>query len=267
MRRLLGVDIRRVYEHATFMTNRRFLSYSIAIIAASIFSVIFLLLLGVGQTSSMWLSAPLIFSTIIYKILIAFQASRVGRELNTGEVQIYLAHTVTRTEYLLSTLLVVGVMPTLILLLTYTVMVAIVAPNMLISYDVGSQLLYLSADFMMFTALVMTLASRGRETAATVIGSMLALLIWIAIPMLLSFLIYYGSNKPWLYIVYTLTLLVSIATPFTYRYYYNIYPTMFYPPTGASLYPPSPRLVILISIVALIAILVLTFTKFKSRDL
>ncbi|MCL7389917.1 MAG: hypothetical protein LZ173_08340, partial [Thaumarchaeota archaeon] len=138
MRRLLGVDIRRVYEHATFMTNRRFLSYSIAIIAASIFSVIFLLLLGVGQTSSMWLSAPLIFSTIIYKILIAFQASRVGRELNTGEVQIYLAHTVTRTEYLLSTLLVVGVMPTLILLLTYTVMVAIVAPNMLISYDVGS---------------------------------------------------------------------------------------------------------------------------------
>lgn len=264
MKRSLGVDFRRVYEHATFMANRRFSSYSIAIIVASILSAVALLLLGAGQPQSMWLSAPLIFSTIIYKILISFQASRVGRELNTGEVQIYLAHTVTRTEYLLSTLLVVGVVPTLILLLTYVVMVAIVAPNTLISYDIASQLLYISADLMIHTALVMTLASRGRETATNIVGTMLALLIWIAIPMLLTFSAYYNLVGIRLYIVYILTLLVSIAAPFTYQYYYSTMP----PPTSPPpLRPPSPQLVLLISIATLIAVLIQMFVRFKSKDL
>ncbi|MCC6057085.1 MAG: hypothetical protein LM583_10460, partial [Desulfurococcaceae archaeon] len=75
---------------------------------------------------------------------------------------------------------------------------------------------------------------------------------------------YYNLVGIRLYIVYVLTLLVSIAAPFTYQYYYSTMP----PPTSPPpLRPPSPQLVLLISIATLIAVLIQMFVRFKSKDL
>jgi len=262
MRGLSGVDLRRVHEHVAFMANRKLLSYSIAIIIANIISALFLIFFFyTGPASSIWSSIPLGFSIFIYKILISIQASRVGRELNTGEVQIYLAHTLTRTEYLLSALLVVGITPALVLVATYLTFLAIAAP---LSYDVGSQLPYLFAELMMHATIVMALAIGGHENAASIVGVMLALFIGAIMGIPLFLLILFGSNKPAFYVAYAATLLVAMATPLTYRFTYS---TIISSPLHSPATLPDPLLVLLLSTAAFIILWMVFFIRFKRRDL
>lgn len=227
MRRSLGKSAKRVYEHVTFMANRRLLSYSIAVMLANILTIVFMLFIGPPTQMQERLSYPLIFSTIIYKTLMALQASRISREINNGEAQLYLAHTLTRAEYLISAFLVVGATPTLLLIITYTMLVAIAAPNLLANSNIGLQLLYIFVDFMIYTAIILGLASKGYENAVSVVGIILALLLWAFMAMLISVYVNAGYSLLkglLLYLVYGSLLISACITPFTYYIYYSVYP-------------------------------------------
>lgn len=265
MRKLLAVDPRRVYEHAAFIANRHFSSYTVAIVIANAVLAVFLLVLGAGQILTTWLFAPLLLALVIYKILSSIQASRIGREVNSGEAELYLAHTLTRTEYVTSVFLVVGVLPILVLLATFLMVTAIIAPSVLASLILYLQALYLSAELLAHATLALFLALSGREGLASSLGTLLALFNPLLMAMFTTYLLYAGNQNPSFYLfMYAATWMIATLSPYTYQYYHSTYMGM--PFTGQSSLP-DPGKVLAASIASLALCWGVIFLRFKRKDL
>lgn len=253
------------------MANRRLVSYSVAVMVANALTMFFMVLLGSSPQTAAWLSTPLILSITVYKLLIALQVSRIGRELSTGEIQLYLAHTVTRTEYLLSALLVAGITPALLLISTYTITIAIVAPATLLSGVTRAYILYLFLDLLFFSVFTTSIASRGREGAASAIGLITAVAIWLATGILLSIYVYTGysfAGRPILYAIYIALCISAVMSPFTYYTFYTVYPVQASPYTPpAPIPPPQPPTIALSSILIAVALLAAMVRRFRTMDI
>jgi len=266
MVRSLGVDLRKIYEHASFTANRYLSSYVVAIIVSNLLLAVFLIIFGAGQTFSLWLYGPLFIAIIIYKIFSSIQASRAGREISSGEAELYLAHTLKRTEYLASTFLVVVFLPALVLLSTFLMIVITVAPKALSSSTLYLQLIYILAELSVHGTFVLFLAISGREGFASFLGTMLAFFVPLFLSILVS-IIYYGNLPPQYYqAMYTVTWIFSFLSPYTYNYYYLMYTQSTIPMPGQNPLP-SPWEILTSSIFFLLFLWGLIFLRFKRKDL
>lgn len=268
MKRLSSLSIRRTYEQTAYMANRRMRSYSIAVIITNAITALFILMLGWQTPDTALMLLPLVLSTIIYKIVAAAQISGIAREIKSGEVQLYLAHTLTRVEYLLSTFLLAGITPALLLVSTYSVVIAIVAPNLL--HTAGEYILYIFVDLLTFSAIVVLVASYGYEGFTIILGVFLGLFIWIATSILLFFYTYSSNvsplSPPLLYLVYLSFSICALLSPFTYRVLYISY-TQTYKPTPPPIPPPTPQTIMLLALLLAVALLGLALRKIKVRDI
>ncbi|MEL9940229.1 MAG: hypothetical protein QW348_02525 [Ignisphaera sp.] len=275
MKRLSSPSLRRIYEQTAYMANRRMRSYSIAVIITDVITALFILMLGWQAPVTVLALLPLVPSISIYKIVIAAQISGIAREIKSGEVQLYLAHTLTRVEYLLSTFLLAGITPALLLVSTCSVVIAIVAPNLL--YTIGEYILYIFVDLLIFSAIVVLVASHGYEGTTIILGVFLGLFIWIATSILLFFYTYsglsytYSSNvsplsPPLLYLVYLSFSICALLSPFTYRVLYIAY-TQTYKPSPPPIPPPTPQTIMLLALLLTIALLGLALREIKVRDI
>ncbi|MEM0027802.1 MAG: hypothetical protein QXT53_07565 [Ignisphaera sp.] len=267
MKRLSSPSIRRIYEQAAYMANRRMRSYSIAIIITNVITVLFIFMGGWQTPATSWILLPLVLSTIVYKIIASVQISGIAREIKSGEMQLYLVHTLTRAEYLLSALLFAGLTPALLLMATYSVSITIISPNSL--HIMGKYALYIFIDILIFSVLMLLVASYGYEGATIILGVFLGLFIWIAT----SILFYtYSSNvlahrPPLLYLVYLSLFICVLLSPFTY---YVLYTTSYTPPYISVTLPislPSPQTIMLYALLLAIALLGLALRKIKVRDI
>lgn len=266
MRRSLGVNIRRVYEHTTFMTNRRLLAYTIAVLVTNIVTTVITIFTGWQQTSLYnILSMQLGFSYIIYKFLILFQSIRIGREVNQGEVQLYLSHTLTRSEYLFSVLLVVCITPLILFITTYTAVVSIITPTVILSREVVKGIAYISLDLLIFATIILHLAISGRENTSTILGLFLTLGGPMAIPIAI-YLYVYIYNTTIKILCYVTLIFLATLQPFMYSIYretFTIPPFIPSPPLPL----PEPTQIAIASTIVASVFLVMMFKKFKKRDL
>jgi ABC-type transport system involved in multi-copper enzyme maturation permease subunit len=257
------VDLRRVFEHTTYAVNRRLLAYTVAIIVVSVITSFMLLFPGYGVSVDTWISGQLIIVSIIFKILIALQISRIAREIASGEIQLYLAHTLTRSEYLLSMLLASWFTSTVILVSSYLVTFSITAPNLITSGDILKPLTYLVPDLLFIALITLFFASRGREGIASAIGTVLPILLPLALA--ITFYIY-ASHPAHTQMFYVFTVVLGLMNPYIYNLLYTNYQNNPYTSHGLSRLP-HPSINTLASITLSIAIIVITFILFKKKDL
>jgi len=260
------VDLRKVFEHTTYAVNRRLLAYTITIIVMSIITSLMLLFPGYGTPIDVWISGQLTIVSIIFKILIALQISRIAREITSGEIQLYLAHTLTRSEYVLSMLLASWFTPTLILVSSYIVTFTIAAPNLVISGELLKPLIHLVPDLLFIASITLFFASRGREGIATTIGAALPILLPLSLS--IAFSGYMNTSHPvYTQIFYVFTIVLGLMTPYTYNLLYVNYQNISYPLQGNLSKLANPTLNTLASLALSIAIITLTFVLFKKKDL
>jgi len=257
------VDLRKVFEHTTYAVNRRLLAYTITIIVMSIITSLMLLFPGYGTPVDVWISEQLTIVSIIFKILIALQISRIAREITSGEIQLYLAHTLTRSEYVLSMLLASWFTSTVILVSSYLVTFSITAPNLIISGDILKPLTYLVPDLLFIALITLFFASRGREGIASAIGTVLPILLLLALA--ITFYIY-TSHPAYTQMFYVFTVVLGLMNPYIYNLLYTNYQNNPYTSHGLSRLP-HPSINTLASITLSIAIIVITFILFKKKDL
>jgi len=260
------VDLRRVFGHTTYTVNRRLLAYTVAIIVMSVITSFMLLFPGYGVSVDTWISGQLTIVSIIFKILISLQISRIAREITSGEIQLYLAHTLTRSEYLLSMLLASWFTSTVILVSSYLVTFSITAPNLIISGDILKPLTYLVPDLLFIALITLFFASRGREGIASAIGTALPILLPLALSIAFSSYIY-TSHPVYTQMFYVFTVVLGLMNPYIYNLLYTNYQNNPYTSQGGLSGLPYPSINTLASITLSIAIIIITFILFKKKDL
>jgi hypothetical protein len=98
MRRSHVVGVKRIYVFSSIVISKRLLAF-LAVASLLNLGLIYMILLS--KFSSPAISIEPIFVLIVglYRILMLNYAATIAREVKSGEIQLYLAHTLRRLEY------------------------------------------------------------------------------------------------------------------------------------------------------------------------
>jgi hypothetical protein len=266
MRRSHVAGVKRIYVFSSIVISKRLLGF---LVVASLLNLGLIYMILLSKFSSPAISIESIFVLVVglYRILMLNYASTIAREVKSGEIQLYLAHTLRRLEYVATALISIDLLPLVTLLTPYLAFLGVIEPGLLLRGETISLVPLLLVDFTICASIYTLVASRGRDTLLVVIGVVMAL-VSILITPLSIFMVAYGRDIS-LTIGYLGTLITSILAPYAYSVAYNLYahPPYPYQPLNPDFYTlPSPTIMSIISLTTSIFVLVATILWFKRRD-
>jgi len=269
MRRSHVAGVKRIYVFSNIVISKRQLAF---LVVASLLNLglIYMILLSKlsNLAPSIELSSLFVLVVGLYRLLMLNYAATIAREVKSGEIQVYLAHTLRRLEYVVTALITIDILPLVTLLTPYLAFLGVIEPGLLLRGETISLVPLLLVDFTICASIYTLIASRGRDTLLVVIGVVMALLSILITPLSI-FMGAYGRDIS-LTIGYLGSLITSILAPYAYSVVYNIYahPPYPYQPLNPDFYtlPSSPTIISIISLTTSIFVLVATILWFKRRD-
>jgi hypothetical protein len=267
MRRSHVAGVKRIYVFSNIVISKRLLAF---LVVASLLNLGLIYMILLSKLSSPGTSQESIFFVFVvglYRVLMLNYATTIAREVKSSEIQLYLAHTLRRLEYVATALIAIGLLPLITQLAPYLAFLGVIEPSLLLRGETLSLVPLLLVDFTICASIYTLVASRGRDTLLVIIGVVMALLS-ILITLLSIFMVAYGSGIL-LTIGYLGSLITGILAPYTYSVAYNLYahPPYPYQPQNPDFYTlPSPTTMSIISLTTSIFVLVATILWFKRRD-
>jgi len=266
MRRSHVVGVKRIYVFSSIVISKRLLAF---LVVASLLNLGLIYMILLSKFSSPAISIEPIFVLIVglYRILMLNYAATIAREVKSGEIQLYLAHTLRRLEYVVTALIAIDLLPLITLLTPYLAFLGVIEPGLLLRGETISLVPLLLVDFTICASIHTLVASRGRDTLLVITGVVMAL-VSILITPLSILMVAYGSGI-FLTIGYLGSLITGILAPYAYSVAYNLYahPPYLHQPQNPNFYTlPSPTIMSIISLTTSIFVLVATILWFKRRD-
>jgi predicted Na+-dependent transporter len=266
MRRSHVVGVKRIYVFSSIVISKRLLAF-LAVASLLNLGLIYMILLSKLSSPATGTESIFVLVVGLYKLLMLNYAATVAREVKSGEIQLYLAHTLHRLEYVATALIAIDLLPLVTLLTPYLAFLGVIEPGLLLRGETINLVPLLLVDFTVCASIYTLIASRGRDTLLVVIGVVMALLSILITPLSIS-MVAYGRDIS-LTIGYLGSLITSILAPYAYSVAYNLYahPPYPYQPLNPDFYTlPSPTIMSIISLTTSIFVLVATILWFKRRD-
>jgi predicted Na+-dependent transporter len=267
MRRSHVAGVKRIYVFSNIVISKRLLAF---LVVASLLNLGLIYMILLSKLSSPGTSQESIFFVFVvglYRVLMLNYAATIAREVKSSEIQLYLAHTLRRLEYVATALIVIDLLPLITQLAPYLAFLGVIEPSLLLRGETLSLVPLLLVDFTICASIYTLVASRGRDTLLVIIGVVMALLSILITPLSIS-MVAYGRDIS-LTIGYLGSLITSILAPYAYSVAYNLYahPPNPYQPLNPDFYTlPSPTIMSIISLTTSIFVLVATILWFKRRD-
>jgi hypothetical protein len=266
MRRSHVVGVKRIYVFSSIVISKRLLAF-LAVASLLNLGLIYMILLSKLSSPAIGIESIFVLVVGLYRILMLNYAATVAREVKSGEIQLYLAHTLRRLEYVVTALIAIDILPLVTLLTPYLAFLGVIEPGLILRGETINLVPLLLVDFTICASIYTLVTSRGRDTLLVVIGVVMALLSILITPLSIS-MVAYGRDTS-LTTGYLGSLITGILAPYAYSVAYNLYAHSPYPyqPLNPDFYTlPSPTIMSIISLTTSIFVLVATILWFKRRD-